>query len=237
MIVLLSAAPASGYELLRVNDNPCAREDRHVSWPGASVAVNIGQLPGSLSALADEARQRWNFSLSRFRFGLGGGNPCRLDGVATLAVSATPCDQSDFGQDTVAITRALWRSDGELVDADITFRAGSFILEDQAIFLEVAMHELGHVLGLDHSDACGGSGAGTLMKSFLTSERLAAPQTDDIDGAEFIYPSGSGGGGTVPEGANSCAVTSPGAVRPALAWLFVPALLLLRRARRRLTGR
>jgi hypothetical protein len=75
------------------------------------------------------------------------------------------------------------------------------------------------------------------MKSFLTSERLAAPQTDDIDGAEVIYPSGSGGGGTVPEGANSCAVTSPGAVRPALAWLFVPALLLLRRARRRLTGR
>jgi hypothetical protein len=155
--------------------------------------------------------------------------------VATIEVAATPCGLSEFG-DALAITRSVWRQDnGELVDADITLNANSFVVTDRSAFIEVVMHELGHVLGLDHSNACGRSGTGTLMKSFLSGPRLDAPQADDVSGAEFIYPSGSGGG--TPEGANSCAIT-PGSRRlPAVAWLLVPALLLARSARRRLTGR
>lgn len=220
-------APAAAYELLRVGNDPCRRQNQHLFWRDARVNVSTGNLPPDLRAIADTARERWNLSLRRFRFGVGSGAPCTRDGVATLALASEPCGLSRFG-DALAITRSVWRDNGELVDADVTFNADSFIVSNEAAFLEVALHELGHVLGLDHSDACGASGAGTLMEARLTPPRLDAPQADDVSGAEAIYPTSNGGGGTPPEGANSCAVVAPtGSAAGAAAWLLMPALLLV----------
>lgn len=229
LVAVTAAASASpAYELLRVRNNPCARGDQHLYWNDATVAVSTSLLPAPLRAIADEARARWNLSLRRFRFGTGSGSPCTRDGVATLAVAVTPCGLPAFG-DALAITRSVWRDDGSLVDADVTFNAASFIVNDSAAFLEVAMHELGHVVGLDHSDACGADGSGTLMEARLTPPRLEAPQADDVAGAEAIYPGGGGGGGELPPGANSCAIDP---MPRAGAWPLV-ALAILWAMRRR----
>jgi hypothetical protein len=148
-----------------------------------------------------------------------------------MVFSATDCGARGFDSSVVAVTRSFWNQNGELMDADVTFNVDGAAARNRAVFLEVAMHELGHVLGLDHSDACGTSGSGTLMKAQLNGTRLAMPQADDIAGAETIYPTSSGG---VPEGLNEgCAIQPAGSVSvPALPFLMLPMLILGRALRR-----
>ncbi len=56
---------------------------------------------------------------------------------------------------------------------------------------EVATHELGHALGLDHSQ----DSSATMAAFAHFDGRCASIRTDDENGIRFIYPAGSGGGG------------------------------------------
>ena len=231
-LLLLHADPAAAFRLLRIDHDPCGSA-QNLFWGQAASAVSTDLLSGPDANNVLRGLDTWNQKVARFRFRSGAGDRCNQDdGVVGVGFNATDCNNRSLGA-ALGVTVSVFRTDsGELVDGNITFNPTAPALNDPAIFLQAAMHELGHVLGLDHSDTCGATGAGTLMKSIiiLNEPRLDAPQGDDVNGANLIY----GGGDQppeIPEGANSCALaTRSGYAVPLSLTLAAVALFYRRRS-------
>ncbi|NKB35115.1 MAG: matrixin family metalloprotease [Pseudomonadales bacterium] len=172
--------------------------------PGATFHVDIiGSSPsgGSWSSAFIRAMQNWT-DQTTFQFDIieeladpcigRGGNEFG-DLKTSTNFTATVCGD-EYGENVLAVTLSTLTCQntacsGTLTidESDIVFNENKNwdiytgpILPNTIDFERVALHELGHVIGLDHEAA-----NDAIMQASLTD--ISTLQTDDINGANFVY--------------------------------------------------
>ncbi len=96
------------------------------------------------------------------------------------------------GSSTVALTPVWFYSDGRIVDADVLFNGSSFQFTTSGQagrfdVQDVATHELGHLLGLDHTGWAGGTMFPYVDPTVILHRSLS---TDEVHGLRAAYPAG-----------------------------------------------
>ncbi len=206
---MLTAIPAPGYVFL--SNNP--------RWPDGHIVMhlqfgNSGTLTDGASswgASAEDAMSLWNRYLDRAQFTVvrdstspnGDGN-----GINNMFWSSTIYGRSfsstgvTIGFGALAVT-TTWTRGSTRTEADIIFnnqyffnsyrgtlRAGT-VTGRTYDFRRVAIHELGHALGLDHPDQAGQNVTAVMNANTSDLDTLA---TDDISGGRALYASAFGNG-------------------------------------------
>ncbi len=94
------------------------------------------------------------------------------------------------GSGIVAVTPLTFFTTGQIIDADVLFNGGGFKFTTSSEpggfdVQDVATHELGHLLGLDHSGCAGATMFPYVDQTVILHRSLSA---DDARGIESIYP-------------------------------------------------
>jgi hypothetical protein len=163
-------------------------------WEGGEAPLHVGALSGSefRTALVDAARDWESVSDFDFLADFDGDGACDRDlfgrGDLTDGVEfeTRDCDGAFLDFDTLAVTQIESQGDrvvsvGAVFNDDLAWEVYAGTWDDEAPdFRRVALHELGHWLGLGHENA-----ALSIMASFAGDTE--ALQADDVDGVRFLY--------------------------------------------------
>ncbi len=155
-------------------------------------------LPGATwNTLADNAIAEWNATMAQLQL-------TSTVGAVTVGQEQDDINQmffansvygEAFGAGTVGVA-IFWGNGTYIVEGDIVFNSGT--AWTTSLFQTVALHELGHVLGLGHPDEDGQT-VSAVMNSIVSIDHLSA---DDIAGIQSLY----GAPAVVPAAA---AITTP----------------------------
>jgi hypothetical protein len=183
-----------GYDLEGYSWNKNRTVLMHLSLPPGG---SFSDGSASLNAVAESALNIWNQYLVHMQFAVDRDSiltPNGDDANTSVSMSNTVYGDS-FGSGVLAVTLVTPRG-STFIEADVVFNSAvewdSYrgALNHSALdFRRVALHEFGHVVGLDHPDQASPKQiVNAIMNS--TVSNIDSLQTDDINGAKSIYDSG-----------------------------------------------
>ena len=191
-LALLADGAAHGYSI----------SDPRTRWPNGSFDVLADlALSGNETSPSgvtwneafEDAAERWNEATPLVDIAVAKGvleDPCdEGDGVNGVGFRADVCGEA-FGTQTVAVALRLFASGGLVEEGNVVFKSTATwdvydgpLQGSTADFRRVAIHELGHLLGLGHEE-----NVPSIMSALTDDDYL--PQPDDVAGIEAIYDLG-----------------------------------------------
>ena len=197
--VLSAATLGWGYTYIYTNNDPTLLP---VKWPPGQVPLQImlGTATtlsdgSTFSASAQTAANAWNAVLGNLQLQsqiVAPGTPNNRNGINELAFG-TNVFGSAFGSGVLAVTTTrVSATNGDRIEADTIFNNKDWqwdsyrgTLHSGTVDIQrVAIHELGHTLGLDHPDQAGQSVTAIMNSTVSSVDRLT---TDDITGVQNLY--------------------------------------------------
>jgi len=207
-LAVAAAAAAFAYDLIY------GPGGARVTWDAGQIpfVIRMSQTANlqdgsSYATSVQAAMSTWNAQVTNVQFAptlAAPGLATNGDGINEIAFDTKIYSNStdpnnppqDFGENVLAVTLS-WtssspRGDGTYrrTQSDILFNSAwnwdSYRgnLQQPQDIRRVAVHELGHVLGLDHPDQDGQS-VTAIMNAYVSN--IDSPQTDDLTGAQLLY--------------------------------------------------